>query len=232
MSTENEHKNHRQRLRARFLKNGLSGFEPHEVLELLLFYVIPQQDTNPLAHRLINHFGSLSAVMDADTEDIIKVSGVKDYSASILKLIPEISTYYHLDKVKGGVQFTDIEKIAEYFMYNCIKDDKETLSLMMLDNNMRLVATSVIATGAECSVDINLEILARTLFKYNAPNFILVHNHPGGDPYPSYQDAAITQKIYSVMLPFNKVMMEHLIIAGNRYIPIIQLLKYNGNWSI
>lgn len=225
MSSENEHKNHRQRLRNRFISSGLAGFEPHEVLELLLFYVIPQQDTNPIAHRLINHFGSLSAVMDADIEDLIRISGIKDYSASILKLIPEIGSYYNLDKLKEKPKFEEIDKIAEYCIYRHIKDTKETLSVFMLDNSKHFIGVKTLAEGAYCSVDINIELLATVLFRYSAANFILVHNHPGGTPYPSDADINLTISIYNIMKPFNKILLDHLIIAGNKYLPIMQIIN-------
>lgn len=223
--SENVHKNHRKRLREKFISNGLTGFEPHEVLELLLFYAIPKQDTNPIAHRLIDHFGSVSAVMDADIEDLTRISGIKDYSASILKLIPEIGSYYNLDKLNGKSVFSDISTIAEYCIYRHIKDTRETLSVFMLDNSKHFLGIKTLAEGANCSVDINIELLATILFRYSAANFILVHNHPGGNPYPSNSDINTTVHIYNIMKPFNKTLLDHLVIAGDRYIPIMQLIN-------
>ena len=76
MDKEDIHKDHRKRIRDRFLNNGLEGFAPHEVLELLLTFAIPRYDTNLIAHRLIDHFGSISAVMDADIYDLMRIPGV------------------------------------------------------------------------------------------------------------------------------------------------------------
>ena len=81
------------------------------------------------------------------------------------------------------------------------------------------------AEGAGCSVDINLELLATILFKFSAPNFILVHNHPGGNPYPSVADIQITNYVYETFKPFNKTLLEHLIIAGKDYMPVMQIIK-------
>ena len=106
-----EHKNHRERLRKRFLETGFKGFAPHEVLELILFYSIPQQDTNETAHRLINHFGSFSAVLDAEPTELMRVSGIKEISVALIKLIPAICSYYHIDKTYGGKKFVSIESI-------------------------------------------------------------------------------------------------------------------------
>ena len=67
---ENIHRGHREKMRQRFLKSGLEGFADHEALELLLYYAIPRQDTNPIAHRLMDRYGSLTAVLSAPAEDL------------------------------------------------------------------------------------------------------------------------------------------------------------------
>jgi len=225
---KHEHKNHRERLRKRFLETGLKGFAPHEVLELILFYSIPQQDTNEIAHRLIAHFGSLSAVLDADPADLMRVSGIKEISAALIKLIPVLCSYYQLDKLFGGKTFASIESIAEYCMYKTISETRERFYVMILDNNMRMLAYESLTEGSQSEVSVNMEQLAQVLFRYSGANFILVHNHPGGSPTPSEEDIILTQKIYSVTSPLNKFLIEHLIISGNRYVPIMQTLRSRG----
>ena len=85
---DHNHYGHRQRLKDRFLQTGFAGFDPHNILELLLFYSIPQKDTNDLAHELMNRFGSLSGVFDASYEDLVKVKGIIFTSVAVLALIP------------------------------------------------------------------------------------------------------------------------------------------------
>lgn len=225
---KHEHKNHRERLRKRFLETGLKGFAPHEILELMLFYSIPQQDTNEIAHRLINHFGSFSAVLDADPVDLMKVTGVREVSAALIKLIPVLCSYYHLDKIFGGKTFASIESIAEYCMYKTIGETRERFYVMILDNTMRMLAYEALTEGSQNEVGVNMEQLAQVLFRYSGANFIIVHNHPGGSPTPSEEDIIMTQKIYFVTAPLNKFLIEHLIISKNRYIPIMQTLRSRG----
>ena len=110
------HENHRDRLKNRFLTENLDTFEPHNVLELLLFYSIPQKDTNETAHRLIERFGSLSDVLDAPFEELIQVPGIKEHSATLLKLIPALSRRYMLDKHHGDEPLSSTEKIGQYFV--------------------------------------------------------------------------------------------------------------------
>jgi DNA repair protein RadC len=97
--TPNLHTGHRERLRKRFLAEGLDGFEDHQVLELLLFHIIPRGDTNPIAHRLLNRFGTLSAVLEADPKDLAGAEGMGDRAAMFLTLIPQVTRRYFHDRV-------------------------------------------------------------------------------------------------------------------------------------
>ena len=87
------HSGHRARLRRRFFEEGLSGFAPHEALELLLCFAIPQRDVNPLAHKLIKRFGSLSAVLEARPEELMETPGVGPNAAALLSLIQNLMIY-------------------------------------------------------------------------------------------------------------------------------------------
>ncbi len=227
---ENVHKEHRLRFKAKFRKEGLDVFEPHEVMELLLFYAIPKQDTNEVAHKLINHFGSVSAVFDAPYEELIKVAGIKEHSATLLKLIPEIGAYYNLDKVKRGETFANIEKIAEYCVYKYLKENEEKLEIILFDPEMHMLGTETLAEGSQCSVDINVELVGKMVFGYNASGFILVHNHPSGVVRPSDADVELTKYIHSAMKPFGKVLIEHLIVAGNKYVPVVHYMNNCGEF--
>ena len=87
------HTGHRERLKKRLAREQtLEGFEPHEILEMLLYYSIPQGDTNPLAHRLIDHFGSLPAVLQASPEELMQIDGVGAHTASLLTFMGPLMT--------------------------------------------------------------------------------------------------------------------------------------------
>ena len=110
------HKDHRNRLKNRFLAEGLDHFEPHNVLELLLFYGIPQKDTNELAHTLINRFGSLEKVFDAPFQDLLTVPGIKEHSATLIKLIPALARVYSVEKNKSGDALSNVDAWGQYFV--------------------------------------------------------------------------------------------------------------------
>ena len=108
------HKGHRQRLKQRFLSDGLDQFEPHNVLEILLFFGIPQKDTNPIAHELINIFGSLSAAFDAPFEELLKIKGMTENAAVLMKMVPAIFRRYELDKLDQSAVLKNSRDIGQY----------------------------------------------------------------------------------------------------------------------
>ena len=228
--SKNVHKDHRLRVKEKFRKDGLEVFHPHEVMEFLLFYALPEQDTNEIGHRLVEHFGSVSAVFDAPYEELIKFDGIKEHAGTLLKLIPQIGAYYNLDKVKRGETFSSIEKIAEYCVYKYLKENEEKLEIILFDSEMHMLGTETLAEGSQCSVDINVELVGKMVFGYNASGFILVHNHPSGIAYPSDADVELTKYVHSVMKPFGKVLIEHLIVAGNKYVPVVHYMNNCGEY--
>ena len=126
----NVHEGHRQRLRDRFLKEGLDGFAPHNVLELLLFYAVPQRDTNELAHRLLTRFGSLSGVLDADFDELCQVEGVGANVATLLKLVPGLARRYLDDYDENGVVLTTIEEVGTFLRPKFIGRNNEMIFLL------------------------------------------------------------------------------------------------------
>ncbi len=220
------HKDHRQRLRARFLKEGLDGFQPHEVLELLLFYSIPQQNTNPIGHELMNSFGSISSVFDADFKKLIEVNGVKEYSATLIKLIPELCSYYQSDKNKPGEKYTQLDEIAKFCLSKYMALSEERLSVVMFDGSSCLLGMETLSVGSTTEVQLSIECLAALLFKHGCCDFILVHNHPNGDLRPSSEDLCLTKKVELSMRLINKHLAEHILIAGSNYLPIMELPEY------
>ena len=114
ISKENVHKGHRERMKDTFLKNGLSGFSEHEIIELLLFFGIPMKDTNEIAHHLLNSFGSISDVFNAHYEDLIKVKGMTKNAAVFLKMMPDLFKRY-VKNAKNVATLDNIETINEFF---------------------------------------------------------------------------------------------------------------------
>ena len=125
MADNNPHKDHRSRLRCRFLSEGLSSIPDHNILELLLFFAIPRKDTNEIAHSLIDKFGSLSGVFDADYNLLINTEGIGENAATLIKLIPSLARAYLMDKETRYPNFSDIHKLGTFLVNYFIGMTKE-----------------------------------------------------------------------------------------------------------
>ena len=215
------HDGHRQRLRNKFLKSGFDSFEPHNILELLLFYSIPRKDTNEIAHRLLNHFGSIRNVFNADFEELIKVDGIKENSATLIKMVPKIAQEYMNDSVRVGYTMDTAAKIGEYFVNKYVGEKREIVYIMLLNNRYELLAVEKIHEGSVNSAQISTREILKFVIKYNAATFVLAHNHPEGTVCPSMDDINTTAHIMSTFLNFEMDILEHFVVAGDQYCPII-----------
>lgn len=214
---ENVHVGHRQRLRTRFIENGLDSFEDHNALELFLFYAIPNRDVNDLAHNLINEFGSLSAVFDANYEDLCKVKGISEYSASLIKLLPALAGRYEQGKVSAeSIIFDSPEKIAEYMSGIYFGKTNEELYMVCLDSACHLIKCIKLGSGDIDKVSISYRSIAEKALAVKAVNVILVHNHVSGITAPSTLDVVFTSNIVSAMSSIGIRISDHIIMGNGK----------------
>ncbi len=220
------HEGHRERLKNRFLSSGLDNFEAHNILELLLFYSIPRQDTNEIAHALIERFGSLKGVLDADFSELVKVKGIKENSATLIKLIPQLARAYMTDEeVDESLIFDHADKIGEYFVKRFIGETNEVVYLMLLDNKWKLIKCEKIFEGSVNSSLIDMRKIAEVVFLNKASSLILAHNHPNGIPVPSEEDLGTTGLFASLFPSMGVHFLEHFVVAGKQYTPIVHETK-------
>lgn len=215
------HEEHRKRLRERFMKESLDDFPPHNVLELLLFYSIPRRDTNEIAHRLIDKFGTLSAVLEADANELLSVDGIGEQSAVLLSLIPQLSRRYMIDKQVGTGKVDHYKCAVEYFVPRFVGRKEETVYLMLLDSSYRLLNCSVVHTGSVNSAHLSFRCLIERALSCNATMAIIAHNHPDGIAIPSSADIETTRRLYDVFASVDVLLLEHFVISGERYASII-----------
>lgn len=216
------HENHRERVKRRFLTEGLDNFEPHNVLELLLFYSIPQKDTNELAHALIDRFGTLAEVFDASFDDLVSVPGVKEHSAVLLKMVPALSRRYALEKNRITTSLSSIEKIGEYLVNKYVGINVETVFLLLLDNKFNLIECVKIHEGSVNSSAITLRRLIEIALFKRASMTVLAHNHPSGVALPSSDDLFTTREIKRAFDLMEIKLLAHIIVAGNSYLDILK----------
>lgn len=214
------HSGHRQRMRAKFLQSGLDGFETHESLELLLYYAVPRKDTNPLSHRLIDRFGSLSAVLDAPV-DALKECGLSENAAILLKLIPQISRLYLDDKFDPG-KAVDIDNVGDKLLHKFVGRDYEAVVLLLMDAKRKEVYCGVISKGSVNSCDLYIRKIIETAMIYNASYAVLSHNHPSGLALPSMADIESTKTVSSALKLVGIRLLDHIVVADDDYVSMYQ----------
>lgn len=214
------HDGHRKRVRRRFLKEGLFNFEPHNVLEFLLFYTIPRKDTNEIAHSLMQNFGTLSSVLEADYEELVKIDGISENSAVILKLIPEISKYYQLDKQNKRDKLDTYDKIGKFMLPYFVGEKDEAVYLLCLDSKLNCLSCNCLRRGSVNSANINARMLTNAALKVNAVSVVLAHNHPGGLAIPSAEDINTTYMLTETLKPLGICLLDHIIVADNDFVSL------------
>ncbi len=215
-----DHNGHRNRLRNKFIKYGADGLEQHELIELFLFYVFSQRNTNDIAHDLIGTFGSISSVFDAPLEDLINIKWIGYNSAILLKLIPEISRIYLLDKHNNRNKIMDMDSIRKMAINNFIGRSEEKIMLILLDIKMKLLFSGIIGNGNVNFVDVYIQKIIKLASDYGASKAVLVHNHPSGIALPSRNDLKTTAALKDVLRIVNVKLLDHIIVADNDCVAI------------
>lgn len=211
------HEGHRQRLKNRFKEEGLDGFEDHQILELLLFFSIPRRDTNELAHALIQKYGSLSGVLDADAKDLATTTGMGENSALLLALIPSISRAYLRDRWGEKPTLENTVQAGEYVLSLCSGRNYEGFYVICLDTQQKVIYPALVHEGTLDEVPVYPRLVVETVLRHKANSVILAHNHPGGNPSPSPQDIEVTKKIKIALEAISVSVLDHIIAAGNSY---------------
>ena len=215
---ENLHEGHRKRMKERFIKSGLDDFAPHNILELLLFYSIPRGDTNPVAHRLIDTFGSLSGVFDATPEELAKVDGVGENSAILISMIPQIARKYLEDKADTANIVGGCSDIGAFLLPKFVGRTNEALMMVSIDNKNKIISCSVVAEGTVDSAKVSRRKIMEEAMKVKATRVILAHNHPCGVAAPSSEDVVMTKEIGRLFAQVGIELVDHIIVANDDYV--------------
>lgn len=220
------HAGHRERLRERLRKEGLESFSEHEVLELLLTYAIPQRDVNPLAHELIARFGSLSNVLNADEEELLRVSGVGKNAALLLSMMPQLMRYYQLNALGDKPTIINLSDAKAYCAPLFLGAVQEHLYMVCMDQSGRVQHLSLMHSGTADEVAVYPQLIAKTALRYNAFAVLLAHNHPSGMLYPSQADLDSTCAVVSALAAIGVRLVDHLIFAGGESYSMIRSSIY------
>lgn len=227
MAAVSVHKGHRERLKTRFLEEGLDNFSDIQVLELLLFYAIPQRDTNPIAHALLDRFGSLSQVLEAPVEELRKVDGIKNNAATLLALVTQLCRYYQVDSAQRVDILSSLEACGSYLLPRFFGRTKETVFLLCLDAKCKVICCKEIGEGSVNAASISIRKVVETALNANATSVILAHNHPSGLALPSEEDVLTTRRLYGALQAVDIVLADHMVVADGDYVSMAQTPQYD-----
>ena len=215
----NVHKGHRDRLKRKFL--NADNLEQHEALEVLLYYALPQKNTNQIAHELLRKFGSLAGVFEAEMSDLMKVDGIKEHAATLIKLQTALFRMYLQDKYEiKNIKLTP-ENAGKYIINLFYGYTFERLYAIMLDAEFRVISPVKISDGTNNSSPVYPRDIIKSALETNAVNVILAHNHPNGLLIPSAADIKVTKIVDKALSFINVCLIDHIIVADNKYLSIL-----------
>lgn len=210
-----EHVGHRQRMRERFITQGLAGFADHEVLELMLFYAIPQRNVNPLAHQLIDHFGSLHGVLDASVEELMQVDGIGQNAAVLLTLFSHAARRLEMSR-ETELETMDNRLKAQVHCRRLLSGLKtEHFYAVCLNGQMQVIRDVLIARGTLGEVQAYPRLVVEAALRHNAHAVVLCHNHPGGQLSPSQADVDSTNSMALLLAGIGVALADHIIVCGS-----------------
>jgi DNA repair protein RadC len=216
------HDGHREKTRQRFLKGGLESFAEHEALELLLYYAIPRRDTNPIAHALINRYGSLTAVLSAPIEDLEKVEGIGESAAILLKLVPQLCKKARLADAEQETVLNTVSKVGKYLMEQFSTETNEVLFQLCLDKKGKLLACKRLSEGGVSDAVLDIRRMVENALLTHASGVVLAHNHPSGLALPSVDDIQTTRRLAMALKSVDIELVDHLVVADGDYVSMAQ----------
>ena len=231
--TKNNAKGHRERVRKKFLENGFNGLEDYEVLELLLFYVIPRKDTKAIAKELIEKFKTLANVLKADTLELKNIDGLGDVAITFLKMMGALPEKIYENELKNKKLFkennsenkykiTDKEVLLSFLRNKIGYEDVEKFYVIYLSSSNEVIAFEESSSGTLDRSSIYPREIYKRVIMENAKSIIIAHNHPSGNTCPSKCDIDITNEIAKGLKNFGALLLEHIIITRDSYFSFLE----------
>lgn len=214
------HKEHRQRVKRRFLREGLDHFEELHALELLLFFSNPRDDTNPIAHRLLEQFGSLHQVLTAPPEQLVQVQGVGEHTAILLGLVKGISQKYLIGHEGSRVRLNTMEECGNYLMDHFVGRRDEVVMLLCLDAKRMPLCCRIVSEGSVNTAEVSVRKVVEAALSVNATTVMLAHNHPSGIAVPSMEDIITTRRMGVALDAVGILLEDHIVVAGREYVSL------------
>ena len=209
-------RDHRKRLRTRFMDGGATAMPDYELLELVLFRAIPRQDVKPLARRLMDRFGDFNAVLSAAPERLAEVDGIGASTITELKIVEAAAHRLSRARVMQRPVISSWAAVIDYCHTTMSHRETEQFRVLFLDRKNVLIADEEQARGTVDHVPVYPREVVKRALALNASALILVHNHPSGDPSPSDADIAMTAQIGTAAQALGLELFDHIIVGKSR----------------
>lgn len=208
---------HRRRLREKFLASGLGGFHDYEVLELLLTLGTPRRDCKPMAKAALERFGSLAAVLEATPRELCEVPGIGPKNLFAIKLIPAVCERYLEKRLRAGTVLHHSRALFDYLEQSMRNKKREQFKVLFLDAKNRVLGIETLFEGTLTASSVYPREVVRAALDHHAAALIFAHNHPSGDPQPSPEDTALTQRLVAACHLLDLTVHEHIIMGNGTY---------------
>lgn len=221
---KNYHMGHRARMKQRYLEHGLDSMADHEVLEMLLFFALPYKDTNGLAHELLNKFGSLSNVLEADSYALQSVKGIGANASLLLNFIPKLAGRYYQDRWRELPTLADGDDLLEYIKTLFVGRSLETFFMLCMNAKGQMKSCIKLAEGTVGEVVVYTPQVVESALQQKCSYVIFAHNHPGGNTKPSRADVEMTRSCYNALNMVGIKLIDHIIVCGTN---VVSMSKKN-----
>lgn len=223
---KNIHKDHRKNVKNKYFESGLNGMASHNVLELLLFFGIPQKDTNNMAHELMEKFGSFSGVLQAEKAQLLTVKGMTENAACLITMILPLYKFYIEDLQDKKAVLRTSDEFAEYFKPMFVDTINERAYVLCLDVKDRVIACKELSEGDFSAVNVDLRRLSSILLETQAKKIVICHNHPHGITRPSRADIATTSDVAHLLRLMKVQFVDHIIVGDGTYFAMSRAVEY------
>jgi len=226
---EKDSQGHRERIKEKFLKNGIDGFAEYEILELLLTYCIPRKDTKPIAKELLNKFKSLDNIFKADFDKLSAIDGLGKNSIAFLKLIGDLPSIIYKDELKNKklvdketLKISNKDVLLKYLRNKIGYEEIEKFYVLYLSSSNEVIEFEENSVGTLDRSSVYPREIYKKIINLNAKSVILAHNHPSDNITPSKCDIELTNEIAKGLKNFGALLIEHIIITKNSYFSFLE----------
>ena len=226
---EKDSQGHRERIKEKFLKNGIDSFAEYEILELLLTYCIPRKDTKPIAKELLNKFKSLDNIFKADFNKLSAIDGLGKNSIVFFKLIGDLPSIIYKDELKNKklidketLKISNKDILLKYLRNKIGYEEIEKFYVLYLSSSNEVIEFEENSVGTLDRSSVYPREIYKKIINLNAKSIILAHNHPSDNITPSKCDIELTNEIAKGLKNFGALLIEHIIVTKNSYFSFLE----------